>query len=184
MKKFLALFFALLMLASSVTLLSACKKEKEDDDKSSIKDTYGIATADPEDLCDALEDANYTTHYRTDSNNPGMTAQLYASNEEHAVYIIYCEAEKTAQLYYNVVKAEYDNDIACLEAEIELCQHMVQDYADDLTSSELDDYEDEVKEMKQELKEFQEDYVLGYSGTVVWYGNRSAFEHINSSNKK
>lgn len=198
MKKFLSVLLALSLLVG-VVLLSSCeafgKKDKEKSNAS--KDTYGLADADFKEIVDKLEKMGYSVDYRNGDTETGVVEMLDAwqnngglqvSSGWGRVSIARLEKEKTAELYYNTLKAEYDGKIATLEAEIELYEHLLNDFADQLSEKETVAYREERNDLKAELTLLKDEIDLGYYGTLVWYGNRSVLESVgnsgSSANKK
>lgn len=198
MKKFLSVLLALSLLVG-VVLLSSCEAfGKKDKDKSNaLKDTYGLADADFKEIVDKLEKMGYSVDYRNGDTETGVVEMLDAwqnngglqvSSGWGRVSIARLEKEKTAELYYNTLKAEYDGKIATLEAEIELYEHLLNDFADQLSEKETVAYREERNALKEELMLLKDEIDLGYYGTLVWYGNRSVLESVgnsgSSANKK
>ena len=198
MKKFLSVLLALSLLVG-VVLLSSCEAfGKKDKDKSNaLKDTYGLADADFKEIVNKLENLGYYVDYRNGDTETGVVEMLDAwhnngglqvSSGWGRVSIARLEKEKTAELYYNTLKAEYDGEIATLEAEIELYEHLLNDFADQLSEEETVAYREERNDLKAELMRLKDEIDLGYYGTLVWYGNRSVLESIgnsgSSANKK
>ena len=195
MKKFLSVLLALSLLVG-VVLLSSCEAfGKKDKDKSNaLKDTYGLADADFKEIVDKLEKMGYSVDYRNGDTETGVVEKLDAWHNYKGlqvgrkVSIARLEKEKTAELYYNTLKAEYDGKIATLEAEIELYEHLLNDFADQLSEEETVAYREERNDLKAELMRLKDEIDLGYYGTLVWYGNRSVLESVgnsgSSANKK
>ena len=198
MKKILSVLLALSLLVG-VVLLSSCEAfGKKDKEKSNaLKDTYGLADADFKEIVNKLESLGYYVDYRNGDAETGVVEMLDAwhNNDDlqvssgwGRVSIARLEKEKTAELYYNTLKAEYDGEIAMLEAEIELYEHLLNDFADQLSEEETVAYREERNDLKEELMRLKDEIDLGYYGTLVWYGNRSVLESIgtsgSSANKK
>lgn len=198
MKKILSVLLALSLLVG-VVLLSSCEAfGKKDKEKSNaLKDTYGLADADFKEIVNKLESLGYYVDYRNGDAETGVVEKLDAwhNNDDlqvssgwGRVSIARLEKEKTAELYYNTLKAEYDGEIAMLEAEIELYEHLLNDFADQLSEEETVAYREERNDLKAELMRLKDEIDLGYYGTLVWYGNRSVLESIgtsgSSANKK
>ena len=68
-----------------------------------------------------------------------------------------------------------------IEAEIEICETFLNIYKDKLTSDEIDEVEDEIKEYKLQLEEDFENFTLAIKGNIVWFGNEKG---INATKSK
>ena len=180
MKKFLALFLALVMLSFSVFALASCSSKPE---------------LDFEDAKDALEENNYNVSYEDEPEEPFIEQMIYASKEKSngdymTIHIISFKDAKSAKLCYKMLQYENDAKIAELEAmidslelEIEMMRHILEEYDDDIFSEEIDeieeeidDYEDKLKDKMNQLEEIEDDYVIGRSGKTAWYGDKKAIE--------
>ena len=178
MKRKLAVLLALAMLIGCVALFASCGAKPE---------------LDLEKAKDALEDEDYTVYYSDDEDDLPVYAEgvLSASDDDdNYVYIMRFADAKTAKLYYNTLKIDRDNEIAeikaeikSLKAEIKASEQVLKKYEDDMKSDEIEDLEDEIEELEDEIKDLEkeledmkEDYVIGRSGKVVWYGTADAIK--------
>ena len=127
-----------------------------------------------------LEDNDYTVNVYDENDEddlaPGETEKLVASNSDEYICIIIYEDTDMAKLTYEKWKFTYDSEIKTLELQIKTIKHILDKYEGDLTSDEIDDYEDEIKELNKNLEKTKEDYVFGISGKIVWYGTADAIE--------
>ena len=135
-----------------------------------------------------MEDKGYSVSYSDDDDDPGFQESLHVyktsyDDDYEYMSVMRFEKSKTAELYYKMMKQEYDNEIAELNSQIDFLEHMLETYEDDLSSSDMDEYKDELKDLRNELKDSKEDYVMGYKGSVVWFGSIGIFESIDPSNQ-
>lgn len=165
MKKLLAALLVLTMLVCTLALTSCGAKPELDLD----------------DAKDALEDAKYTVMVEDDKDNldmPGLVEMLSARDEdgENYLYIYVFDNTKTAKLFYEQMKLQYDAEVEITELEIKYYEHVLDKYEDDLESDEIDEYKDEIKELKKDLEETKDEHCYGRSGKTVWVGTKKAVE--------
>ena len=63
-----------------------------------------------------------------------------------------------------------------MELYIESLEHQLKKYEDDLDSDEINEIEDEIKELNKALEKVEDEYVIGRSGKTVWAGTKDAIE--------
>ena len=91
------------------------------------------------------------------------------------LYVTVYATTKLAKLDYENRKAQLEYYKESLEREIKKIKHILDKLDDELKSSEIDDYEDDLKDLEKQLKEYKE-YVVGISGKTVWYGTKDAIK--------
>lgn len=175
MKKILAKLLAAALVVVMVLTLVACGAKPE---------------LDLEDAAENLEDNGYTVHYTDEDLDVPYAKRLSAYDDDNTLVIIEFQDTKSAKLYYESIKMEYDCEIdelklelEGLELEKELYEHIIEEYDRDLSNDEIDDYEeeiddieDDIKEIEKEIEKMKEDYSFGRSGKIVWAGTVDAIE--------
>ena len=165
MKKILSMLLVVVMLATCIMALSACAP------KPALKDL--------EEVAETLEDADYYASYSDDEDylSIGVVERLYAYEEdddrENTIVIIVYESSKLAKIAYKEAKLNLKNEEKALKLQIKEIETILKEYSGELKSAEIDSYEDELKELEEEL-ELYKDYVVGISGKTVWYGTKEA----------
>ena len=162
-KRSLAVLLALAMLIGCVALFASCGPKPELD----------LRAAE-----DALEDEDYFVYYSDDEDEeePYIEESLYAYKDDESLTIVRFADSKSAKLFYNELKFEYDTEVEELELEIKRIKHILNKYSDELKSDYIDELEDELKDYEKELEELQEEGLFGINGKVVWYGTERAIE--------
>ncbi len=129
-----------------------------------------------EDAADNLKDENYTVYYVEDAedNNPRYQETLNAYKGDEGISIIKFTDSKTANLYYENLKLEYDYKIDSLRLQIETLKHQIKKYEDDLSKEEIKSLEKTLENCEESLEKYKEDYCFGKSGKTVWYGTKDA----------
>ena len=168
MKKLLTGLLAIAMLLSCICILSACSVPKPE--------------LDLKDAAEALEDEDYHVYYYDDEDMSGfnyaMEETLYAYDDDHDNYIriMKFKSAASAKLYYKQVKEWNEFEQEAEKSYLEVMEHSLKTYEDNLSSDEIDELEDKIKDCKKTLKENEEDYVVGRSGVYVWYGTKDAIK--------
>ena len=67
-------------------------------------------------------------------------------------------------------------DILEEETELDYYKHILKKYKKDLSSDEIDDLEEEIKDFEDHLEEEKKEYVSGQKGKFVWYGTKNAIK--------
>lgn len=81
----------------------------------------------------------------------------YSENEEEYLLIIHFDSLKFAKLAYEMGTLEYSQEIESAKKRIEFCKFILDKYSDDeMTSEEIDQYQDEIKEAKKNIEENEE----------------------------
>ena len=126
---------------------------------------------------DALEDNDYVVEILKGDEATFMGVQgvvskvLYAENEETGEYFYMYEAqdEEAAELYYAMKKTEIKNEIAQCKDQIALYKNLKNNYEKDLMHEDLADIEDEIKGLKKEIEDLEEDLkCIGVNGVYFW----------------
>lgn len=105
----------------------------------------------------------------------GANKALYAKKDDEKLYIAEFENSSSAKLYVEKYELELERKIEYAELEIEYYEHLLDEYAGQLDSEDIDDYNDEIKELKKDLEEYENE-VVGRSGNIAWYGTKAAVE--------
>ncbi len=163
MKKLLIKLTALGLLAVTLLALASCS----------------IFTAKPDldEYKKNLEDAKYLVNEQDEPELP-MKEALYANKIEggKSLTVMVFEDSKSAKLYFENMELELDNEIESIKIEIDFYEHILKKYDDKLSSDEIDEYEDEIKDLEKQLEELKDEYVLKRKGDTVWFGDKDAFE--------
>ncbi|MBR3864020.1 MAG: hypothetical protein IKJ19_02745 [Clostridia bacterium] len=176
MKKLFALLFTTIMLLTCVFAMNGCSlfANKPEFDLELAKEN--------------LEDRDYYVSYHViddyySYDNKGMKESLYAYNEETdgTIEIVVFENEKIAKLFLEVIKLEFEQEKEYCELEIKFLEEYLKVYKNKLSSSEIDEIEDEIKELKLEIEEEFGQYIFGRRGKIVWFGNEKG---INATKSK
>ena len=84
---------------------------------------------------------------------------------------------RTAKLYYNMKKAYIEDSIEEIQAQIALYEYVVDEYDRDMEDAAVVYVETYVKELKKEIKEYQDELeTIGRKGVYVWYGTEDGVE--------
>ena len=167
MKKILSMLLVVVMLATCIMALSACAP------KPALKDL--------EEVAETLEDADYYASYSDDEDylGIGMVERLYAydkdDDSDNTLVIIVYESAKLAKIAYKEAKLNLEMEEKELKLEIKKIETILKEYSGELKSAEIDAYEDELKDLEEELELYKE-YVVGISGKTVWYGTKEAIK--------
>ena len=167
MKKILALVLALITVLGCAAALTACKSKAPalnyDDAKEALEDADYSFLADDEDVED----------------DPVYEARLSAINEDGEYLEIYWfESEAVAKLFYTGLKMEKEQKVEDLEFEIKFLKKCKKEHKNDYRSSEIDDIDEAIAELKDELKRVKnnKDESFGRDGSIVWIGTLEAIE--------
>ncbi len=144
---------------------------------------FGLASCaakpelDIETAAENLEDEDYRVHYQDDKDllEVGVVERLSAYEDDDDITITKYADTKYAKMLYNQTKQQHSDYIEGLKSDIKRIEYILEHYDDDLESDEIDEYEDELKDLKRELKKAQA-YIVGISGSVVWSGTEKAIE--------
>jgi protein subunit release factor A len=125
---------------------------------------------------DNLEDNDYLVEVVKDPEFMGIEglvekSLMAVSEDDVKDYIVIYEAvnAKTAKLYYNVQKNEIKAEIAALEDQIKLYEHILEEYSSELESEMEDGMEDEIEEMQDEIEDLEEQLkCMGVKGKTFW----------------
>ena len=106
-----------------------------------------------------------------------MEKMLSAYHEDYddGIYIYEFKDKGMAKKYYEEKKASFDLELKELKALIETKEYYLKEYSDKISSDEIDEIEDSIKECKNDLEEAEE-IVFGHNGNFVWYGTKDAIE--------
>lgn len=143
---------------------------------------------DLEEAKENLEDNDYYVHLITteeyeyaftgDSANIEQMLEAYSNDDDEDDVLVITEFKdsKSALLALRLYKIERDSEIKTLKAEIKSIEHLLEEYEDDMDDNYVEKLEDDIKELKKELRKLQDDYVYGIDGNYVWYGTIDAVE--------
>lgn len=166
MKKLLTGLLAIAMLLSCICIFSACSVPKPE--------------LDLEKAAEALEDEGYNVYYEDEEDGSldfAMEERVVAHQDGgDYLIIIKFKSAASAKLYYKQVKEWDEFEQEAEKSYLEVMEHSLKTYEDNLSSDEIDELEDEIKDCKKSLKKNEEDYVVGRSGVYVWYGTKDAIE--------
>ena len=166
MKKFVSSLLVFAMLLCSVCALSACS--------ASITDTPPL---DLRTIEKNLKNQNYSVYYDNDAQDYAVEESLSAyAGYDTFLHIYKFEKITTAKYYYDYLKLEIDQEIQCLETELKLQKHLLSTYKDQMKHNEIEEIEDEIKDLEKEIDEYKNEYVVGWFGNYVWYGSPNAID--------
>ena len=148
------------MIISCILILSSCTAKPE---------------MDIDEARDNFEDEDYNVDYYDDLDHSQYEEYLYAYNDDNELHIILFKDSKLASIFYDKVKADIDYKRESIKREIESMEHILKKYDDNYTSSEIDDMEDELKELRREQKKLNK-HVIGKSGKTIWFGTEDAIK--------
>ena len=143
---------------------------------------------DLEEAKENLEDNDYYVHLITteeyeyaftgNSANIEQMLEAYSNDDDEDDVLVITEFKdsKSALLALRLYKIERDSEIKTLKAEIKSIEHLLEEYEDDMDDNYVEKLEDDIKELKKELRKLQDDYVYGIDGNYVWYGTIDAVE--------
>ncbi len=161
MKKIISALLVFVMLLGCVFTLASCGDKPEMDLEKAKKN---------------LEDAEYNVSYDDDNDSsPEIEKSLYAYHDEDEISITVYNDTKSARLAYDRSKMEKEFGVQAIEQQIKLMEHYLDEYKDDLSSEEIDEFEDTIKECKKQLED-ADNYIIGRSGKTVWEGTKTAIE--------
>ena len=131
------------------------------------------------DLRDAQDNLEDNDYFVTINDNEAylelnQEQMLYAYHGDDSITIIEYKDAKSARLAYEAIKLEYDNGIKEIKLEIKCLEHLLAKYEKELNSDEIDDLEDEIKELNKDLEDAKEERVFGRFGKFVWMGTADA----------
>lgn len=122
---------------------------------------------------EALRDKGYEVEVVHDEDFDGIEGMveraLYAEKDDAWIDIIEFKDKKTAKVYYEATKKDYEGEILMLEGWIDFYELVLDKYSDNLKSDEIDEIEDCIKEYKSEKADWEKDLeCLGMKGKCVW----------------
>ena len=179
MKNIITKLLVMVIVAIMVLSLASCATKPE---------------IDFDDACDELEDNGYTVEITKDGLDVNQKKVLYAyDDEDNFLMMIEFKDTKSAKLYYESIKIEYEWRIDKIKAEIdeaelmvETYEYILEEYKNKLDSDEIDEYEekiddlrDEIKDLNEELEEAEDEGAFGRSDNVVWIGTTDAIKDSN-----
>ena len=156
MKKLLALLLAVVCLFACVSCTPAPKKD--------------LAAAKSN-----LEAKNYVVFLDDTTDDPTVSETLTATNVNESLYIVRYASNKLAKLALRRAEAQIDAQIEDIKLEIKSIKHIMNKFDDELTTDEMDDYKEELRELEEELEEIK-NVVFGRSGKLFWYGTKQAIK--------
>ena len=164
MKKTLSLCFACVLLLCSLTAFVSCGERPELD----------LATA-----AENLEAEGYTVSYYTAEDHDlaeGIVRYLMAYEDPTFIdktdYFVMEEYDDTkmAKLAYLEQKRLFDTKLEEYEIKIETLERTLELYSDDLSDAVREDYRNQLKFYKKQLEHWEDEFAVGRSGKVIWYG--------------
>ena len=168
MKKILSSILVFIMLVGCVFTLASCSRPELD-----------LATAKVN-----LEAKGFTVILQTKNLSDGVEQKLTAydglySDEGQYLNIIVFDNTKTAKIALEQFEIQKKQGKEDLEYQIELTEHLLKTYRDELSTSEIAEYEDNIKEYEDALAAFDDEFILGRKGKTIWYGTKLAIDASN-----
>jgi hypothetical protein len=159
MKKIISLLLVLVLSIGCTLALTSCGSPELD---------FNVAKAN-------LEAAGYDVEVNEDNYSVNMVKRLTAEKDDDEILICEFKDSGSADLALEEYEIMIKQAVEALELEIEIIEHLLEDYADDYKSDEINEMEDELKELKEQLAEY-DTISLGSSGCFMWYGTKAAVE--------
>ena len=159
MKKIISLLLVLVLSIGCTLALTSCGSPELD---------FNVAKAN-------LEAAGYDVEFDEVSYSFNMIKRLSAEKDDDQIIICEFKDSKSADLALEEYEIQLKQGVEAIELQIEIMEHILEDYADDYKSDEIDEFEDELKELKEQLAIY-ETLSLGSSGCFMWYGTKAAVE--------
>ena len=159
MKKIISLLLVLVLSIGCTLALTSCGSPELD---------FNVAKAN-------LEAAGYDVEFDEVKNSVNMVKRLSAEKDDDQIMICEFKDSGSADLALEEYEIMIKQGVEALELQIEIMEHILEDYADDYKSDEIDEFEDELKELKEQLAVY-ETISLGSSGCFMWYGTKAAVE--------
>ncbi len=123
---------------------------------------------------DNLRERDYEVVIKYDQsvyNIDGMiVVKLVATGDSGDIIMIEYKEAKIAKVMYECYKVECESEVAWCESELKLYQTYLDLYRNVLDSKAINNFEDIIKELKQEIEEEGKDALkmCGYSGKYFW----------------
>lgn len=103
-----------------------------------------------------------------------MAVNNYGHSDSTGLQIIYFKEQKFAKTFYEYLNSYLKSGIEAYEKNKELLEFVLKNYEKDLSSGQINDLQDSIKEVEKEIKLLKENRVIGRSGKVVWLGDATA----------
>ena len=163
MKKIIATLLAAVMLVGCMLAFTSCAQP---------------AIWDLDKAEENLKDNDYSVSYidNEDELEAGVAKKLYASKDEEYLSITVYKDTKTAKYVYENLKLEYDMGLKFYKNEINRLENLLKKHKDDLSDSQIERYEDDIKDYKEYIDEAKKESTFGRIGKTVWYGTKTAAE--------
>lgn len=129
-----------------------------------------------EDAKSALEGLDYRVIYEADADFPGLVATLHAYKDGGELSIMKFEKASTAKLYREYLQTEYGQRIEAIEKQLELYEHILSTYKNDMDEEEKREIEEQIEYYKERLEEAKDQMIIGNLGKYVWNGSKNAIE--------
>ena len=166
MKKIISLILVVVMAISFTLVLASCSDEPELNflaAKSNLDDAGYVAILYENE--DVLRGMGYV----------GAVKALVATKSGESIYMAEFEDSATAKLYVEKYELERDNEIEINELMIEYNEYILDEYGSQLTSDDIDEIKDGIKDLKKKNLELA-DQIIGCSGKIAWSGTSAAVE--------
>ena len=128
-----------------------------------------------EDAKTALENLDYRVSYDADGET-GIEVSLYAYKDDESLHITQFKKASTAKLYKEYLELQYGAEIELIEKQIEIYEHLLSTYKNDMEEAEIQDLEEQIEHYKEELEEAKDQMIVGNFGKYVWRGSKDAIE--------
>lgn len=124
----------------------------------------------------ALKAADYSVTIETEDLEIGLKEEFYAWDEHYnnTLTISVYEDEKLAEKAYEAAKMKIDHTIEEAKLTISTAEFMLEKYSNELSSREIDTYKESIKELKETIEKYEESYVYGRRGNIIWAGTVNA----------
>ncbi len=164
MKKIISLLLALVMAVGCMLAVTSCGAEPELD--------FVVAEAN-------LKLAGYSVNSRVFEDDVERVKTLSASKEindiEDTIVITEYTDSTLAKLALEKQELSFEMEKQAIELYIEYYEHLIDEYASSYSAEKLADLKEKLNDYKVNL-EMAENYVIGRSGNIVYYGTKAAIE--------
>lgn len=112
----------------------------------------------------------------TDIDEMNLKGKVSASYGNDYVIIYKFRDVRSAKLFYKAYKAEYDLEVKILKLEIKMYRNLLFRYPFKLSEFDKKDLLEEIQLLKEDIKDFKKENVIGRSGKYVWVGTADAIK--------
>lgn len=104
-----------------------------------------------------------------------LGTELIVEKTEFLMVVTYADS-KSAKYMHDNLKLALDYAVDSAKLNVKAMENTVKEYEDDLDNDDIDNYEDDIKDINKMIERVDEEIVLGKSGNTVWFGTKKAIE--------